>query len=186
MDETLQKELAQDEKLLWKANAEPFEPFDATYKKHIIKKIAVTCVIVLAILIAYIIFALTKGDGVKIVVVGILVLIAICASINNLTDATTLKKATYAATDKRLLFIGDSVKAVEYDVIGKAAFKKDDDGHYTLLCGSAIDSKPTEWRSLTVAGPKLDDETKMCTRFALYAVPDHEKVQKILSEYISF
>ena len=186
MDETLQKELGKDEKLLWKASPVAFETLDATYKKHITKKIVITCAIILAILIAYIIFALTNGGGVKIVVVGILLLVAVCASINNFTDAATLKKAVYAATDKRLIFIGDSVKSVDYDAIGKAAFKKDDDGHYTLLCGSAISSKPAEWRSLTVAGPKIDEESKLCTRFAMYAVPDHEKVQKLLSEYISF
>ena len=186
MDETLNKELGKEEKLLWKACPEAFDTLDATYKKHIIRKMVTTCAIVLAIMIAYLIFALTNGGGVKIVVIGILVLVAVCASINSFTDAVTLKKAVYAVTDKRIIIISDSVKSVELDVIGKAAFKKDDAGHYTLLCGSAIDSKPTEWRNITVSGPRIDDETKMCTRFALYAVPEHEKVKNLLSEYITF
>ena len=186
MEETLKKELGKDEKLLWKSGPEAFETFDATYKKHIIRKLVVTCAIVLAVLIAYIIFAVTKGGGVKIVIVAILLLVAVCASLNNLTDASTIRKALYAVTDKRLIFVGDSVKSVDLNVIGKAAFKKDEAGHYTLLCGSVIDSKPTSWRSLTVSGPKIDESTNMCERFALYAVPEHEKVQKILSEYVSF
>ncbi len=186
MEETLEKELNKGEKLLWKSPTESFEPLDATYKKHIIKKIVTTAGIVLAILIAYLIYAITGGNGVKIVIVAILLLVAVCASLNNLTDASTLKKALYAATDKRLIIVTDSVKSVDYSAIGKAAFKKDADGHFTLLCGGSVDSKPTEWRSQTVAGPKIDDDSKLCTRFAMYAVPDHEKVQKLLSDYINF
>ena len=90
---------------------------------------------------------------------------------------------SYAITDRRILALGEDVKGVELEKVDAAEFRKDADGHTSLLIGrDAVKSKPTKWRQYTVVGPHLtDEENPVCETFALYAVKDIAGIRKALA-----
>lgn len=187
MDQFLENELDKGEELLWSGKTEAFETLDKTNGKSIKKKVIITAAAMLVLIGLYVILMLSKGNDIKVVVVLILLLVAVCACVNPFLDSDKLKKATYALTTKRLIVLSDTTKSVDLNVLsGKAVFKQDEDGHYSLLIGKAVDAKSQKWRSLTLAGPMINQESGICEQFALYAVPEHKQLQKLLSEYITF
>ena len=79
----------------------------------------------------------------------------------------------------------DTPKSVELSEIKDIELKKDADGHVSLLCGkNTIESKPYKWRSLSSCDPYIDQGTGLCERFIFYAIPEAEKVRKILSDFL--
>ncbi len=101
-------------------------------------------------------------------------------------DASKIRKSiTYAITNKRLFIGTDRAKSVEYSSISEAKFCTDEDGHNSLLCGErAVKAKPKAWRTAVLAGVCIDDETGLCDNFAMYAIPDAERVKDLLKQYL--
>lgn len=186
MEEYLKKELGEDEKLLWSGRPEPFETLDKTNKKAIIVKAVVTGIVVVALCLAYILYASGSGAGVKIGVPVVVVLIGVFVALRPLIDAAKVRKSVmYAVTDKRLLIVSDCVRSVEYSSINEVRFSTDEDGHNTLLCGEkGVKLKPSAWRVAVLTGVYIDEETGLCDSFVLYAIPDAGKVKDILKTYL--
>ena len=106
--------------------------------------------------------------------------------LRGLLDASKIRKrALYAITDKRLLILTDSAKSVEYSAISAAKLDRDEDGHTSLLCGEdAIKAKPWKRRAAMLSGAITDDNTGMCERFVMYALPDADKVKETLKPFL--
>ena len=187
MEELLKDSLEKDENLLWSGRPETFETLDTTNKRNFIIKTVVSVVVAAVLMALYIVYALKSGVGIKAFVVVLLVVCAVFGPLNTFTDASKLrKKVLYAVTDKRLLVVRDSIKDVDYVCIIESSFKKDADGHTTLLCGGrAIKAKPTKWRAMTLIGKNsAEDDTGVCDSFAFYALPDDNTLMETIREHL--
>lgn len=186
MENILNEGLVEGEKLLWSSRPEPFETLDKTHKKHFINKIIISAIVTIALCVAYVLYANYCKAGVKSGVIIILIGCGIFAVVRDLMDASKLKKGVmYAITDKRLILVTDSAKGVEYSCINEVRIGVDEDGHASLLCGDrAVKTKPYGWRESVLAGVCLDVDTGVCESFAMYAIPDADKVAAILKNYL--
>lgn len=186
MDELLKSALKDDEKLLWSGKPESFETLDKTNKPAFTKKAVISAVAAILLSIVYT-FLVAKSNNFKIGVVIVIFAIALFVPLAVLLDANKLKKSIlYAVTDQRLITVADSAKGVEYSAIKTAAFKTDADGHTSLLCGAdALELPPDKWRAQAVTGVCLDDSAEVCERYAMYALPNAEKLKEILAPYLS-
>ena len=185
MTEQLKEALQEGEQLLWQGKAENFETLDRTHKQNLIMTTAISLGIALAICIAYI--AAAGIANVKPLLILIILLIACIGPFNAFGDGKKLKKMIYAVTDQRILAVSDDVRAVEFDKVDAAEFRRDADGHTSLLLGrDAVKSKATKWRQYTVVGPHMnEEEPPKLETFALYAVNDVAGLKKALSGRLS-
>lgn len=184
MEETLKKELREDEKLLWWGRPEEFTFLDRTYKSTFIRKLVISFGIVAALIVAY---AVAAGADFKLGIAVVLLALGCIGPGNMLTDASKLRKnVTYAVTDRRLIQVLDGAKSVEYAAVGRVQLRTDSDGHTSLLCGADGEkAKETKWRELAVVGARMDAETGRCGSFVMYAVPDADKLKSILSRFVT-
>lgn len=181
MEDNLKSSLNEGEKILWTGNAEPFETLDQTHKKNFIIK----AIIGAAIVLAFIILLLSIGSSNSKTLILIVIILLLCAipSINVFSDASKLRKIKYYATTERLIVFRDSVKSAYYSQIKTGAFKEDQDGHVSLLCGSdAIKAKPHKRREICVVGANETDSGSEIDRFCFYAPTDRKTLEKILHE----
>ena len=177
-DEHLQPE----EKLLWESEPDTFKMLDQTYQSSSILKTLICAIIGIGLCVGYVVAA--GAGNVKPLVIVIILLICGAVPFGEFSDARNLRKAAYAATDKRLIVLASSAKGVEYEKIQEAVIRRDAAGHMTLL-GSpdAVKSKPSKWRLYTVSGPILNsDNDQICDRFAMYAVKDLSGLEKVLRD----
>ena len=182
----LERALKAGEELLWSGKAESFKILDATNKPVFVFRSILCAVICVVVEILYVIGANSTGAGVKWALVAVLFIACAASPILFLFRSRKLRKILYAATDTRLMIVSDQVMSVDYPRIPKCAFRKDADGHTTLLCGEkAISSKPGKWRELSVFGNPGDDGTSPCQKFAFYAVDDPEGLRAALTGRVS-
>lgn len=185
MDEILKSALKDDEKLLWTGKPESFETLDKTHRPGFKKKIIISAVIAVVLSVIYALIV-AKSNNFKISIVLVIIVFAAYVPLTVLLDANKLKKKiSYAITDKRLITVLDSAKGLDYSAVKTAAFKTDADGHTTLLCGpDALAQSPDKWRAQAVIGACMDESAVVCERYAMYALPDADKVRKILAPYL--
>ena len=185
MLDLIKNELREGEKLLWTGAPEEFETLDLTTKTPFIRKAIIILTVVLAICIWYVTYCMNNGVKLKPALVVVLVICALIGSFNFYFQAKKLRRTTYAITDQRLISIIDLPKSVEFSAIKEIQLKSDADGHVSVLCGSqTINAKAHQWRSLALTDPYIDQETGLCDRFILYAIPDAENVKKILGDFL--
>lgn len=186
MEELLKESLREDEKLLWSGRPEAFETLDKTHKSPFIRRGIITAVVTVALCVAYVILVRAKEAPVKPAVLIIVVACGVFIIVRGLLDASKIRKRTsYAITDKRLIILTDSAKSVEYSAISAAKLDRDEDGHTSLLCGEdAIKARPWKRRAAVLSGAITNENTGMCERFVMYALPDAEKIKEILKPYL--
>ena len=186
MDETLREKLGAGEQLLWSGKPESFETLDKTNKKRILLKIIIAVAVCALLLVEYVILAGKNNADIKPAAVIVVLACGVYFCLDSFLQANQLKKVRYAITDKRLLCVsGDEVKSVSYENVPAACFKKDEDGHVTLLCGEeGMKAKPSKWRSIALH-PLNMANSNVCESFAFYALPDADRVKKILKEYLT-
>lgn len=186
MEELLKESLREDEKLLWSGRPEAFETLDKTHKSPFIRRGIITAVVTVALCVAYVILVRAKEAPVKPAVLVIVAACGIFIILRGLLDASKIRKrACYAITDKRLIILTDSAKSVEYSAINVAKLDRDEDGHTSLLCGEdAIKARPWKRRAAVLSGAITNENTGMCERFVMYALPDADKIKEILKPYL--
>ena len=185
MDTILQEALESGEQLRWSGSPESFEVLDKTNRKQILVKAAVAVAVAVLLLVEYVLIVGKSGTEVK--PLAVIIIVACCGyfCLDPFLRARQLTKLRYAITDRRLLSMSDGVKSVYYKNIPAVCFKKDEDGHVTLLCGTdAVKLKPKKWRSAALY-PMNDVETNACESFAFYALPDADRVKTILRDYVT-
>lgn len=180
MDVMLKSYLEKDEKILWDGGPEAFATLDRTHRQPFMKKLLIT-LITTAVLLGLYIFGLGHAEPLIIAVVVVIALY-ICASTH--MNAMQLKKARYLITDRRIIVMNNDFTSAHYADIPMAFFRKDADGHTSLICGEyAAQLKPHKWRGFSAVGARYDD--KVCDSLILYALPDPAKVKEILSPYLT-
>ena len=186
MEELLKEALREDEKLLWSGRPEAFETLDKTHKSPFIRSGIIAAVVTIALCVAYVILAKAKDVPLKPAVLVIVAACGIFIILRGLNDASKIKKRVlYAITDKRLIILTDSAKSVEYSAISAAKLDRDEDGHTSLLCGEdAIKARPWKRRAAVLSGAITNENTGMCERFVMYALPDADKIKEILKPYL--
>ena len=178
------------EKLLWKGQASPTATLNKTYKKRL-TSLVVIIVCVLAVLLAlFMMMAKHQNVPMNWVFFCLVAVLAFLPVINLFSDAGKVSKAVYIATDKRLIAVTDGEKTISYDRVTEAAFRTDDDGLTTFLCGTkAVGSRPYTWRDRTCRGNQSTKEeeaaNKPCESFAFYAVNDPEGLKAVLKDRLS-
>ena len=185
MNEKLANLLEKDEELRFYTKPEEFDLLDETNKKTIVTKLAITFFLTLAIILLYIGTA-AKSGGIKWGLVVFLAAIGVLIMANDFTTARKIRKIAYALTDKRLIVLEDAEKILPLSEIKKYEFRKDADGHTSLLIGDrGLKTKEKKFRALA-AGPvgKTEDE-KEIDRFGLYAISDAKKFEAAFKELMS-
>ncbi|MBR1456186.1 MAG: hypothetical protein IJ594_03375 [Oscillospiraceae bacterium] len=184
MEERLREQLEEGEQLLWTGKAEPYETLDAVHKRPFTLKCVIGYLIALAVIVTYV--SVARETGIQPLLILLVLAIASIGPLNVLGDGRKLRRAVYAATDRRLIAVGENVRSVEYDKIAEAAFREDEAGHVSLLCGyNALKAKSAKWREITLVGHTFDEDDKSrCAAFALYAVDDANGLKKVLREKI--
>ena len=186
MEELLKKAMEDGEKLLWSARPEKFETLDKTYKPIFLRKLIISLLVGAVFSVGYILLARKSGVELK---WGFFVVVWVFCSISPIgifRDAKALAKSTvYGITDKRLITVtnSDAVRSVTYDKLEQAEFYTDEEGHISLICGRADGRKPGgNLRGAATSAVSADEEK--CDRFVMYAVPQSDKIRKLLSEYM--
>ena len=181
MEETLQASLNNGEKILWRSGTEAFETLDKTNKPAFIRNGLIGGFIAIVIAIAMI--ATGGFDRKTLLIIVITFLLCAIPTINTLSDASKLRKIEYIATTERLIVLRDSVQSAFYSQIQAAAFREDEDGHVSLLCGpDGLKAKPQKFREICVVGNSSSDSGAGCVRFCFYAPKDRAALQNILHE----
>ena len=185
LEKILESTLETDEKLLWKSGAEPFDTLDVTYKSNFVIKTVIAAIVAVGLTVLYLVMIGGFNEYFKPLIVLIFFGFAAIAPLNVIADAKRLRKAIYAATDRRLILVRDSVRSMEYYAIKEAAFRADEAGHVSLLCGKdALAAKPHKWREMAVVGQGAMDGGDLCKCFVFYAPEKAGELKAILKEKI--
>ena len=188
MEENLKKALKDDEKLLWSGQPEKFETFDKTYKPLFIRKLVISLLVGIFLSVGYFILSQKSEAEIKWGFLVLVWLFCVISPVNVFRDANSLRKNTvYAMTDRRLFTVIDSttVRDITLAQIEKASFLTDEDGHVSLFCGKEGKKPDNNLRSITLTVPSINEETDKCERYVMYAVPQADKLRKLLKDYIS-
>ena len=186
MEELLKKAMDKDEKLLWSGRPEKFETFDKTYSPIFKRKIIISALIGIILTVGFIILSARANMEIKWGAIVIIWLFCVIAPINIYRDANTLtKKIMYGITDRRFITVSDTTKNITYDKLDKAIFYTDADRHTSIICGTKAEKlKEKNLRELATMGVCMDADGKECEKYVMYAVPEAEKLKKLLADYI--
>ena len=187
MEELLKKAMEDGENLLWSARPEKFETLDKTYKPLFTKKLTISLLVGLFLSVGYFILSKRSEAEIKWGFLVLVWLFCVISPVNVFRDANSLRKNTvYAMTDRRLFTVIDSttVRDVTLAQIEKASFLTDEDGHVSLFCGKEGKKPGSNLRSITLTVPSINEETDKCERYVMYAVPQADKLQKLLKDYV--
>lgn len=185
MNDKLNEQLQEGEQLLWSGKPE-FKTLGETMKSFYMAK----CVVVAAALIgffAYYAKIVASGQTeFKISVVVVMGLLAAVIIALEWIDAGKMKKTAYAVTDRRLIsVVENAVHSVDYDKIEDYKFDIDKDGQVSLLVGkSAMSASPRNHRTNAIYGTRMTDDGTACDRFVFYAIPEADKVEKLVKKYV--
>lgn len=185
MEQKLNENLIDGEKLLWSGKPE-FKTLGETHKKAFAAKVVVIVAALVAFFAYY--FSGVKAGTIpfKVMAVVIMLVIAAVPLMLEWLDAQKMKKTVYAVTDKRLITLVDTaVNAVSYDQVKEFKFAEDADGQVSLVCGCDMMKKnPRSYRASAVYGLRMKADNSECERFVMYAIPEADKVKKLVSKFI--
>lgn len=188
MEDRIKGILHNGESLLWTGEADRVVTLNRTYGKNFRNNLIIVIIAFIALMVFYAFLCHRNNVDINWIIVVMFGLICAIPIINIFTEATQISKALYLATDSRLIIVVDEAKDIEYEKIHSAAFKTDEDGQITLLCGDrALKSKPHTWRSASILGNLVSqsEEEGPCQSFAFYAVNDPEGLRKVLENKIN-
>lgn len=185
MIEKLNEQLQEGEQLLWSGKP-AFKALGKTLKGYYLAK----TVVVLAALIgffAYYAKIIAAGQtGFKVSVLVVMGALGGVALAMEWLDVGKMKKTVYGITDRRLIaVVENSVHSVAYDKIKEYKFDTDKDGQVSLLIGkSAMSARAKNHRTNAIFGTRMTDDGSACDRFVFYAIPEADKVEKLMKKYV--
>lgn len=185
MEQKLVNHLIEGETVLWTGKPE-FIVLDKTNRGFILAKTGIVLAAMVMFLVYYLNFVAETGAQLKVSVFFLVAALTALVILPEVLDANKLKKASYAATDRRLIvLIGNNVDSVEFGKIKAYRFSEDADGQISLLCGRrAMDSKPRLRRLYTILGARLTEDKSACDSFVMYGVPEANALEQLLSAKI--
>ena len=188
MEELLKKAMEDGENLLWSARPEKFETLDRTYKPIFLRKLIISLLVGVIFTVGYILLARKNGVALKWGVVAVVWVFCALSPVGIFRDAKALAKNTvYGITDKRLITVAntDAIRTVPYDKLEQAALYTDEDGHTSLICGRANGKTGGNLREAALSAVSMSADEEKCDRFVMYAVPQSDKLRKLLSEHVT-
>ncbi|MBE6989832.1 MAG: hypothetical protein E7426_03690 [Ruminococcaceae bacterium] len=154
MEEALKRILDEGETVQWAGRAEPFQTMDKTTRPIFVCGVVTALAIFIAVTAVYRFIIARTGAPFQWVLALALLLVLLVKPMYILLDAGKVRKMHYVATDRRLMVVsGGEGRWVDYKRIDRAAFKGDDDGHISLLCGDrALRAKAGKRREIAAIG----------------------------------
>ena len=185
MEQKLKEVLVEGEQLLWSGKPE-FKTLGETHKNTFAVKAVVVAFAAIAFLMYYLIGV---KNGLIAFKAMVLLLTAVLAAVPLSLEwlaAQKMKKTIYAVTDRRLIAMVDTAtNIVTYDKIKSYKFAEDADGQVSLVCGCDMMKKsPRSYRSSAVFGLRMKEDGSECERFVMYAIPEADKVKKLVVKYM--
>ena len=182
--EKLLEFLKEGEEILWEGKAEPIRILDDTNASSFWKKLIISAAVTVLAIALYWYFSVRNGVEVSSFIIGFFAVCGLISPVRFWTDARRVRKQKYIATDRRLIVQSDTMLDVPYSFIHEAVFKRDADGHGTLLCGKdAVKKDPAKWRVASILCNINEIDSKdPCRNFVFYAVEDPEKLLEVLKE----
>ena len=174
------------ETVLWKGDPEKFDMIDGTHRAVLLKKLLISMAISILLACLYVWYTIHTGRQVSTGFAGAIAACGLISPMTVFTDAISISRMHYAATDQRLIIYEDSVRQMDYYRIKDAIFVTDKEGHTSLLCGkNGVKAGAAKARSLTVYGDVNESEsTDDCKNFAMYAVDDPDGLRKALRKQL--
>ena len=183
MEELIINNLENGEKILWTGKSASGKVMDSTYAVPYLIRFIVSYGIVIALMI----YAFSKTGELKTSVVLMLLVVGSMIPLTAIADGMKAKKLCYAATDRRLMRVNESlVSSVNYEDIGSCTFREDPSGNTSLLCGKkTVSSKPSVWRGKALfTGTYEKDSENHVNDYVLYAVDDVEGLKKAIGDKV--
>lgn len=185
MEQKLYDNLMDGEKLLWSGKPE-CKIFGKTHKNFFLAKAALIAVILIGFFAYY--FAGVSAGTIpfKMAAIAIVLVIAAVPLTLEWLDAQKMKKTIYAVTDKRLITLVDTaVNAVTFEQVKAHKFAEDADGQVSLVCGcDMMKASPRTYRASAVFGLRMKADNSECERFVMYAIPEADKVKKLIAKLV--
>ncbi|MBQ6321603.1 MAG: hypothetical protein IJI24_01900 [Lachnospiraceae bacterium] len=179
----LEKMLQDGEHVVWRGKAETFTILDGTNKSVFFLRLILCTLICIVVEILYVISATSTGADIKLGLMVIIFIACAASPLLFLSRSRKLRKYQYVATNMGLFTVYDQIRSMPYKRISSYVFKKDADGHTSLLCGKkGIAAKPGKWREIAYFGNPGDDGVSPCDQFGFYAVDTPDKLEDILKE----
>lgn len=185
MNDKLNEQLQEGEKLLWSGKPE-FKTLGETHKNIYAAK----CVLIVAALIGFFSYygTIVAAGQTEFKISVVVIMGALAAVILALEwiDAGKMKKTVYGVTDRRLIsVVENAVHTLNYDKIEDYKFDTDKDGQVSLLVGkSAMSANARNHRTNAIYGTRMTDDGTACDRFVFYAIPEADKVEKLIKKYV--
>lgn len=185
MDKEIAAVLQEGESMLWTGKPPVCSIKDAAYKKGFLINCVIGLAIAVVLAVAYIL--MMHGQPINVFVIIVILVLAFISPYGSIRDANEMnKKVVYILTDKRIIVkVKDRINEIGYSAVRDAAVREDSDGRISLLCGKAAMASPEwKWRGIALKEPETDEETGACTKFAVYAISEADRVKGILRAYI--
>lgn len=183
MEELIKNNLENGEKILWTGKSASKKVMDSTYLVPYLIRFVVSYGIVAALAF----YAISKTGSIRTSALLMLLVVGSLIPMTAISDGIKSKKLCYAATDRRLMRVNESlVSSVNYDEIGSCAFRKDSSGNTSLLCGDkTVSSNPSSWRGKALfTGSYEKDSENHVNDYVFYAVDDAEGLKKAIEDKV--
>jgi len=185
MEQKLYENLMEGEKVLWTGKPE-FKTLGETHKNFFAAKVVVIAFALIAFFMYYFIGVQEGTIDFKASVIGIMAVVGAVPLALEWLDAQKMKKTFYVVTDSRFIAMVDAaVYAVTYDKVKVYKFAEDADGQVSLVCGcDMMKASPRSYRAGAVYGLRMKEDNSECERFVMYAIPEADKVQKLVEQLV--
>lgn len=186
MNDKLKSALDECENVLFTCVPEDFKPAQGARKPLFIKKVITSLLVAAAFIGGYCALGAKTGK----IMPGVIVLIAVVAAYviaSVFLEANKVRKQEFVITDKRLLCKkDDTYKAIPYSAIKEYRFDKDPDGKTCLLIGTdALKEGFAKWISLAASPFIIEEDSGICSRGALFPVPDAKKFEALFEDQLA-
>ena len=173
------KELAQDEKILWKGIPEDFPLMSDEVKKNITKRWLGCIIAAVVLIVAYILLNLSLSGGINVALLIIaLLVVAYLAYVPVMDKNSVQKKIKYYISDRRVL-----IDYAEKDVyaLPRAGLKSEiidaGEGCIHIALGSSVGTKVKKRRVAAIMPDK--DDNGIVTGMFIYNVEDSTELRSL-------
>lgn len=178
---SLLKELAEDEKVVWKGAPEIFPLVTAETKKGLVNR-WIICALVAIVVVAFVAYqAIAVESNINAwVIVVVLIIIAYLAVVPMVDRNNVIKKCKYYITDRRVLMDYAEKEIYSLPLAGlKCEIDTAEAGCIHVDLGSCVGVSGKK-RRVCAFSPQKDDDGNICG-MVLYNIPDDKAVRDIFS-----
>lgn len=179
----LTRQLMDQEEVQWLGRPEPFPLLSKDYKGNLILRWIIVAAVLVAIIVAYTVWAVLTGTSYSTVLVIVLILacIYIFAIIPYMDRFSLMKRTFFCVTNKRVLvFVSDRAPTLLNRAGLKYSLISAENGCTHVAFGAATKMKPHRLRVGTIT-PPTDDTAKNAVGAVFYNIKNAEELTNLLS-----